>query len=265
MNRTVPPLEDLRRAIDAVDDGLLDLVMRRGELVAEVGHGKSTADAPIYRPAREAQIMRRLLARPNDSDDKDRILRIWRAIMAASYERQGGLRVVADPVLEWETAVHFSPRARPAVMSPAEALAKVLGGGADLAVVRAPTPFGGADWVAPLIAARQSGAPVFVLGRLPFFAVPRAEAIEGLVVGRGIVDPSGDDVTLTAAPASATPAGGVNVCFESGVKGLSLFAHAEYLRPDDPRLAAAGAVWLGAYPRPLDPSGPRAVEFALRP
>jgi chorismate mutase len=265
MNRTVPPLEDLRRAIDAVDDGLLDLVVRRSELVAEVGRGKHAADAPIYRPAREAQIMRRLLARPSDSDEKDRILRIWRAIMAASYERQGGLRLVADALVEWETAVHFSPRTRPPALSPTEALAKVLAGGADLAVLRAPTPFGGADWVAPLIAARQAGAAVHVLGRLPFFALPRAAAVEALAVGRGIVDPSGDDVTLIAAPAAKAPRGGVNVCFESGAKGLSLFAYAEYFRPDDIRLADAGAVWLGAYPRPLDPSGPRAVEFALRP
>ena len=88
-------------------------------------------------------------------------------------------------------------------------------------------------------------------------------ASEALVVGRGIVDPSGDDVTLSAA--AAPPAGAIKVCFETGVKGLSLFAHAEYVRPDDPRIGAAGAVWLGAYPRPLDPSGPRAVEFALRP
>lgn len=263
MSRTFPPLEELRRAIDAVDDGLLDLVVRRGELVAEVGRAKTTNDAPIYRPAREAQIMRRLLARPSDSGEKDRILRIWRAIMAASYERQGGLRIAADPLVEWETAIHFCPRTRPAAASAAEALIRVLGGTVELAVLPAPTPFGGADWIPPLIEARRSGAPVFVLGRLPFFGLPGAMAREALVVGRGIVDPSGDDVTLSAA--EAAPAGAVKVCFETGAKGLSLFAHAEYVRPDDSRLGAAGAVWLGAYPRPLDPSGPRAVEFALRP
>jgi chorismate mutase / prephenate dehydratase len=263
MNRPLPPLEELRRAIDAVDDGLFDLVVRRGELVAEVGRGKTTADAPIYRPAREAQIMRRLLARPSDSGEKDRILRIWRAIMAASYERQGGLRIAADPQVDWEAAVHFCPRARPAAAGAAEALAKVLSGAAELAVVPAPTPFGGAAWLAPLIEARRQSASVFVLSRLPFFALPGTAASEALVVGRGIVDPSGEDVTLSAA--AAPPAGAIKVCFETGVKGLSLFAHAEYVRPDDPRLGAAGAVWLGAYPRPLDPSGPRAVEFALRP
>ena len=265
MNRNPPPLEDLRRAIDAVDDGLLDLVVRRGELVAAIGRAKTTTDAPIYRPAREAQIMRRLLARPTDSGEKDRILRIWRAIMAASYERQGGLRIAADPLVEWEAAIHFCPRARPAAAGAAEALKKALGGAVELAVLPAPSPFGGADWLPPLIEARRRGAPVFVLGRLPFFALPGAAASEALVVGRGIVDPSGDDVTLVAAPAAAAPDGAAKVCIETGAKGLSLFAHAEYVRPDDPRFGAAGVVWLGAYPRPLDPSGPRAVEFALRP
>jgi chorismate mutase len=260
---TPPPLEELRRAIDAVDDGLLDLVVRRGELVAEVGRAKTTNDAPIYRPAREAQIMRRLLARPADPDEKDRILRIWRAIMAASYERQGGLRIASDPAVEWEAATHFCPRARPASASASEALARVLAGGADLAIVPAPTPLGGAPWLSALIEARRKDAPVFVLSRLPFFAPSGVTPVEALVVGRGIVDPSGSDVTLSAA--AAAPAGAVNACIEFGAKTLSLFAHAEYVRPDDPRLGAAGAVWLGAYPRPLDPSGPRAVEFALRP
>jgi chorismate mutase len=260
---TLPPLEELRRAIDAVDDGLLDLVVRRGELVDEVGRSKTTADAPIYRPAREAQIMRRLLARPSDSDEKDRILRIWRAIMAASYERQGGLRLVADPSVEWEASSHFAPRIRPTSAKAEEALTRVLRGQADLAVLPSPTPLGGAAWLPALIEARRKGAPVFVLSRLPFFVLPGAAFTEALVVGRGIVDPSGDDVSLSAGVAA--PAGSITACFEIGAKTLSLFAHAEYVKPDDSRLGAAGAVWLGAYPRPLDPSGPRAVEFALRP
>ncbi len=263
MTRVLPPLEELRRAIDAVDDGLLDLVVRRGELVAEVGRAKTTADAPIYRPAREAQIMRRLLARPAEAEEKDRILRIWRAIMAASYERQGGLRIAADPEAEWETVLHFCPRVRPASLGAAESLARGLAGGIDLAVLPAPGQVGGVPWLSSLIEARKKGAPIVVLGRLPFFAPPRAAQTEALVIGRGIVEPSGDDVTLTAA--ATAPAGAIKVCAETGAKGLSLFAHAEYVGPDDPRLGAAGAVWLGAYPRPLDQSGPRAVEFAQRP
>jgi hypothetical protein len=207
--------------------------------------------------------MRRLLGRPADADEKERILRIWRAIMAASYERQGGLRIAADPEMEWEAVKHFSPRSRPIAVEAADALAKVVAGAADLAVLPAPTPFGGAAWLPQLVEARRAGTPVFVLSRLPFFGLAASGGREALVVGRGVVDPSGDDVTLSIA--EKAPEGAITACFETGAKGLSLFAHAEYVRPDDSRLGAAGAVWLGAYPRPLDPSGPRAVEFALRP
>lgn len=265
MNRNGPPLEDLRRAIDAVDDGLLDLLVRRGELVAEVGRGKSGDGSPIYRPAREAQIMRRLLARLTDSGEKDRIVRIWRTLMAASYERQGGLRVVADPLVEWQAIGHFCPKARPAAEEPQAALTRVRTGAADLAVVRTPTPFSPAPWLEAIVAARTAGEPVFVLGRIPFFRMAGLDEQEALIVGRGHADASGDDVTLAAAPAPVPPAGAARVWYGEMSGGLSLFAYAEYVKPDDPRLAAAGAVWLGTYPRPLEPSGPRAVEFGLRP
>jgi len=265
MNRNEPPLEELRREIDAVDDGLLDLLVRRGELVADVGRGKSGSGAPIYRPAREAQIMRRLLGRLSDSGEKDRIVRIWRTLMAASYERQGGLRVVADPLVEWQAFGHFCPRARPPAEEPQAALARVRAGAADLAVVRTPTPFSPTPWLEAIVAARAAGEPIYVLGRIPFFVMAGLDEQEALVVGRGHADPSGDDVTLAAAPAAAPPAGAVRVWYAEMSGGLSLFAYAEYVKPDDPRLAAAGAVWLGTYPRPLDPSGPRAVEFGLRP
>lgn len=265
MNRNRPPLEELRHAIDAVDDGLLDLLVRRADLVAEVGQSKGVNGSLIYRPSREAQIMRRLLARLSNSGEKDRVVRIWRALMAASYERQGGLRLVVDPLVEWQAVGHFCPRARPPAEEPAPALGRVRTGAAELAVVRTPTPFSPAPWLEIIVAARAAGEAVLVLGRIPFYVMAGMEEQEALVVGRGHADPSGDDVTLVAAPAPAPPSGAVRVWYGEMPGGLSLFAYAEYVRPDDPRLAAAGAVWLGTYPRPLDPSGPRAVEFGLRP
>jgi len=61
---TPPALDDLRMAIDAVDDNLLDLLQRRVQLAAEVGMRKQGAEnAPFYVPSREAAIIRRLLAR----------------------------------------------------------------------------------------------------------------------------------------------------------------------------------------------------------
>jgi len=57
-------LDDLRTAIDAVDDEVLNLIHRRAALAAAVGERKvSQANAPFYVPSREASIIRRLLER----------------------------------------------------------------------------------------------------------------------------------------------------------------------------------------------------------
>jgi len=55
-------LDDLRAAIDGVDDEILALLWRRAGLAAAVGERKQhSADAPFYVPSREASIIRRLL------------------------------------------------------------------------------------------------------------------------------------------------------------------------------------------------------------
>ena len=53
-------LEELRDAIDRVDDKLLELFNERMELVHKVGELKNASGAPIYRPERERQILQRL-------------------------------------------------------------------------------------------------------------------------------------------------------------------------------------------------------------
>lgn len=56
-------LDDLREAIDAVDDQLLELIHKRAQLAAEVGERKANhGNAPFYVPSREAKIIRRLQA-----------------------------------------------------------------------------------------------------------------------------------------------------------------------------------------------------------
>jgi chorismate mutase/prephenate dehydratase len=53
-------LLELRNQIDALDDQLLVLLNQRGRLAQAVGHAKN--GGPIYRPEREAQVVRRLQA-----------------------------------------------------------------------------------------------------------------------------------------------------------------------------------------------------------
>ena len=51
-------LKRLRERIDALDDGILQLVNQRAELARQIGELKGAG--PIYRPEREAQVLRRL-------------------------------------------------------------------------------------------------------------------------------------------------------------------------------------------------------------
>ncbi len=61
-------LDELRDAIDAVDDEVLALIQKRAALAAAVGECKvDQGDAPFYVPSREAKIIRRLLARNSDA------------------------------------------------------------------------------------------------------------------------------------------------------------------------------------------------------
>jgi len=73
-------IAELRRRIDAVDDGLLDLLNRRATLTTEVGEVKRAAgvEPEFYRPEREASILNRLRAAnagPLGDDDLVRLMR----------------------------------------------------------------------------------------------------------------------------------------------------------------------------------------------
>lgn len=55
-------LKSLRDAIDAVDHRLVALLNERARLAQSVGAVKSTVNAPVYRPEREAEVLRKVAA-----------------------------------------------------------------------------------------------------------------------------------------------------------------------------------------------------------
>lgn len=74
-------LLELRNQIDAIDDQLLELLNRRGQLAQSVGHAKN--GAPIYRPEREAQVVRRLQAVNPGPLTAKAVERLFKEIMSA--------------------------------------------------------------------------------------------------------------------------------------------------------------------------------------
>jgi len=89
-------LEELRQAIDGIDDRIHDLLMERVQWVLKVGElkGKSSRDPMFYRPEREAGIHRRLQARHRGSLPVSALHRIFREIISASLNLEKSLSVV---------------------------------------------------------------------------------------------------------------------------------------------------------------------------
>ncbi len=79
-------LDEFRREIDRIDDAILDLLDKRAQIALEVGELKrSTSATPVFlRPGREAQVLRRLLERPNGKFPRAVVARIWREIICAT-------------------------------------------------------------------------------------------------------------------------------------------------------------------------------------
>lgn len=76
-------LQPLRTAIDALDRELIDLLNRRAGLAMEVGRIKHEAGAPVYRPEREAEVLRKIAALNAGPLTEAGVTGIWREVMAA--------------------------------------------------------------------------------------------------------------------------------------------------------------------------------------
>jgi chorismate mutase-like protein len=82
-------LDDIREQIDGLDDNILQLINQRAACAQEVAQIKraTVGETHFYRPEREAQVLRRVLANskgPLDSEEMARLFRRWHACSARS-------------------------------------------------------------------------------------------------------------------------------------------------------------------------------------
>ncbi len=198
-----PPAFDLaafRAELDRIDDAMHDLLMRRFALVSGMAGSGAKGNGPALRPGREAQILRRLLARHSGPMPAAALVRLWREILAASTALQGPFSVAVFAPSPGSgharlAREHFGA-ATPirTLPTPARALAAIADGEASVAVLPAPeegdTPE--AAWWTRLDSPR-----IQVVARLPFF---RPRFVEGdpeaLVLSVVPADPTGRDRTL---------------------------------------------------------------------
>ncbi|HZF74578.1 MAG TPA: chorismate mutase [Acetobacteraceae bacterium] len=235
------PPEDLHRIraeIDALDDAIHDLLMRRAGVVARMASIRAKGEGPVLRPGREAAVLRRLLARHAGPLPPAALVRIWRELMGGHTELQGGIAVAAWLPAPGQAEVlraHLGGAA-PILAEPSAtaALGALQAGRAALAAL--PDPFeGGEAWWVDLAPGLHVTALLPVLG-------PAAARL--VLVAPGLPDPSGADRSLLLGP--VPPEGALRV-LRAG--GQALAEVEGFLRPDDPTIPP-GARLLGAYAVP---------------
>jgi chorismate mutase len=92
-----PSLAELRAEIDRLDEAMHTLLMKRGEIIDRLIAAKQTQESgSAFRPAREAQMMRRLVERHKGILPLDTAESIWRVIIATFTYVQAPFSVHAD-------------------------------------------------------------------------------------------------------------------------------------------------------------------------
>src|SRR3954447_15594660 len=92
-----PSLEVLRKEIDAIDAQVHALLMQRGDIIDRLISAKQTQEVgSAFRPAREAEMMRRLVQRHRGILPLDTAESIWRVIIATFTFVQAPYCVHAD-------------------------------------------------------------------------------------------------------------------------------------------------------------------------
>ncbi len=272
-------LAALRAELDRLDDMLHDTLMRRAEVVAQVGALGVKGRVPL-RPGREAAIIRRLLARHAGTFPAGSLVRLWRELLGGTTAMQRPLRIAVadargDVAYLAAAREHFGAlvpvRSYP---SPAQAIREISDGLAVAAVLPVPredeTPRE-AWWTALL---HRDDPRIHVVARLPFWAKrpEGAPAVQAFVATAAAPDPSGADRSLLglelALETSRARLGSdlVAAGFEAGTVILrrdagdsvahALVDVAGFVADDDARLSALQAVLrppvvLGAYAVPV--------------
>ena len=274
-------LGDLRVEIDAIDDALHDLLMRRASVVERVGQLRKVA----FRPGREANIIRRLLARHAGPLPARALARLWREIFASHIAIETPFIIAvcdAGATGAFAAAAHEHFGALTPLRihrTAAQAISEVSGRNATAAVLPMPVEEEAAHsawWTALL---HRDEPRIHIVARLPFWASPRPDGVapvQALVVAASAPDPSGLDRALLGveAPAEMSRARLAAALAAAGIApgGILLRRDAAggaahglvdlegAMTDDDPRLAAIAAaglrpVLLGGYAIPFEADG----------
>jgi chorismate mutase len=275
-------LEQLRRSIDEIDDRLHDLLIERIAVVSRIDAFKHGSDrVAAHQPAREAEIIRRLIQRNRGAFPSATLVRMWRELLAATVRQQGAFAVAvyAPPAAPgyWDLARdHYgSLTTMTAHPSTAQIVRAVIDDRAAIGVLPMPQDGDADPWWLHLLSVPERAPEVIT--RLPFGSRgnARSDGAAAVAIGRGTRQPTGRDRTLIVienAPdisrdrivstlKAAGLTGTILALHEQAQAAHTLIEIADFVALDDHRLAAFTARVIPTLQRILLLGG-YAVPFA---
>ena len=197
-------LDALRASIDTIDDKIHDLLLRRTDLVAQIGDLKRSQSVQGFplRPTREAAMLRRLVARHAGPFPVTALVNIWRELLSGQIMVQSQLSIAVshrpiDATQRHLARNHFGDVAKVrSFSSPGQVLKAVTNDEVTVGILPLPSPEDQNSWWTVL--PNNDAIPPRIVARLPFLLQESRtdECPEVLVVAKVAPEPSGEDVSL---------------------------------------------------------------------
>ena len=242
-----PSLADLRKEIDRIDEAMHRLLMERGEIIDRLIAVKDSQETgSAFRPAREAEMMRRLVKRHKGILPLDTAESIWRVIISTFTFVQAPFSVHADlsagdALMRDSARFHFGFTV-PFVphMGAAAVVEAVSSSKGDLGLVPAFAVASAGAWWSAL----EFDAAPKIIARLPF--VERADhpaALPVFVISRVAADAMATEAAVWSVRVSGWGAGAAH----------ALSTLTDFIAVPD--RAFDGAALLITLPKEVDPGG----------
>jgi chorismate mutase len=240
-----PALADLRKEIDRIDEAMHQLLMERGEIIDRLIAVKRSQDegSSAFRPAREAEMMRRLVKRHKGILPVDTAESIWRIIISTFTYVQSPFSIHADlsagdALMRDSARFHFGFTV-PFVphMGAAGVVAAVSDSKGDLGLVPASYVGSAGAWWSAL----EFDAAPKIIARLPFVERPdHPAALPVFVISRVAPDAMATEAAVWS----------VRVSGWSAKAAEALSAEADFIAVPD--RAFDGAALLVTFPKDAD-------------
>jgi chorismate mutase-like protein len=235
-------LADLRAKIDAIDAEMHRLLVERGTVIDALIRTKGTSQSgAAFRPGREADMMRRLVARHEGALPLTAVEHIWREIITTFTRMQAPFDVAVDVSVEPErmrdlARFYFGFSVKLVDLPDAAAVVARVAEAGDLGLVARSQTSAGAWWRG---LQRPQGPKIMAL--LPHIGVEgRPADLPAFVIAPKLADPTPPDIRILAisAKGAVNPPAGSEILASANEDGRSELLLAVPASSDAARIAA---------------------------